>query len=649
MHEKKSKNEHCRFGIVDVVRIACRVCAILLLGGMALAASAFIQWMDWKYQLLPSGMFQGNLTFSYFTRRLATECIVYVMWAFLLTWFFKDFGRAFVPKEKRASLPSIIAIHFLVAFVFTLQILLTESVSDGKSAMCWSEFLAHHISGVIYLALLWGSLVLWGCREKRATGYALSSCLVYSIAFFCVPFFSMASYTFRLLLILFMFLAFVLSVIREKRSLAKTLRHDEQIPPRRSRTKYIVAYVGICCIYAGVIFFNKWFSSDFAISLEERFFNARLPFSLTTLRTYGFTERDMMRARMNLLCKDIAKGNCSYVDAVIEIAKRPEQYGVEPNVTNVLRALGRDNSGEICRCGLDFLKTVAEPDEGNGEFAKRLNVQGRMSDISLDPTVIEGVTKSAQKRLLNADEDPLNIFLVYTRAKRPVFCRVGADTFYTIRVLGFGNFKNFDDSGTYGDADLELADILTFEPVRQSTAIINESLCSCVMAMIAQRLGLIKKYDCSQSDFLQAAFDDEKCENLVVKSSDVLLNEEEVCAIRRDFVRAVGAKQALTPSRTELMLKFYCRFYDSRYPVSSVVLGILFIVGGCWVWGCFNTLISGGAKRRKKPHAMASSILITIVVLLLVPVGIFGPERCMELFRTLFRFFKEGSKKVLHK
>ena len=517
-------------------------CALLALWAVAFAVALIILYEAYDLQIWGKGIMRGGLTWASYVPEVGINCVLYIAWSFVIWGIFKDFGTIYLSASQGNRRIRIFAVHLLFAFVFTLQVFLTESVADGIARMSWLVFFANHFCGCIYLALIPLSLVVMGRWEKRTIVYAFAACLSYVISFLVALLLPITIAKYRLLLVALMLTCFILLVIDEIRFPEKWQYRFEPNVSRGRKVKSASLYFVICGVYILSIFINLSIGRSAVPSLEDRFFMARVPSSTVELRTCSLTDRDLMRGRMHGLLKDIDTGKSTFVDAAVKIFADPKLYGADYVVTNVFKALAKDGSGNIHR-GIDALVKFMAPDLGNGEFAKRLNVQGKLSDISLSQEVVDEITESARKRLLEAGEEPLNFFMVYTRDKRPVLCRVGRDTFNVIRVVDKSNISICDGQVCYGDVDLAITDILTFAPITDPEAFFNESLSSYVVTWTAHRLGLLRDIPVPPISSVKEIFAPEQSENFVRQNSQFMLNEDEVCKIREDFANVVGTKK----------------------------------------------------------------------------------------------------------
>ncbi len=574
-------------------RLIAKVMSLVLFFIAAYAFVVIVQWgiadlaLPQPYIIGPN----GEKICVYFPLRYhflcaAENCVSYAAWAFVLAWLFKGFQEKIFSVTGRT--PMCIIANFMIASIFCLQLLITESVADAACFSRWIGFLGSHLTGCTCLLLLALFLAVIGGKERRLVCYAFTAFLAYVFMLTAASLLKISFAVFRGGMIAFIFVVFAIFVMVDMFSGKTQQIQSEEGFTHTQKIVRAVVYVLACVSYVIGIMFWRGIGREDALILEERFLQDSAPLSVKALRTKIFTERDAMRSRFNNM--NVAFSN-SFVDAGMELMAHPEKYGADPVITNMLLVLARDESGNVVR-GLDTLNNIVEPDEGNGEFGKNLQDRGGMlSDILLESEIVDRVTKNAMTRLQKHGDLALsrNIFLVHTRDKRMISCRVGRDTYYKIKVLYDANGSNTIFDGTsykYGNADLKLSEILAFSTFGRPDVLINETICMSAIFHTIRRLNLPLEWrDYTEQDehLFRMLTDPEKAKDNVEHFAESALNEDEVDEIRHAFIEAVNSKNGLSLTgwawirdkmSSLLMIISYCGLFFNRKRVMEFAKNI---------------------------------------------------------------------------
>ena len=471
------------------------------------------------------------------------NCAAYALWSLGLAWLFKGMRETFFAPVERWRWRTV-AIDALFAVVFTLQLLLTESVADAACGWTWLHFLGAHTTGWVCLCLLAACLAILAGHDRKPVGYAVSACLAYAAMTASATLLPVSRTLFKAGLAACMFCAFaVFTFFRRKEKDVGPIRRNVS-PSRLRTTTYAAAFLAVCAAYvAGIDFWRRQGRKNDAFLLEERFFQARAPFSVQGLRTEISTERDAIRARI----MGVPLTNNSFVEAGVAFMSNPEEYGADPAVTNLLGLLARDADGRVLN-GFTALEGLAlKPFEATGEFAKNLErAEGKLSDVKIPGEVVERITGRARNRMRDPGGFPVNLFYLYTRDNEIYACHIGRDTYNAIKILNGVDSVNVSSNGTYGAADVNLQDIVAFKTVDDPGAMLNECLC---MSVVGDTLERMFGYSYGGIPFHKRLR--EMLAHPVEHWSffrESLLQEEEVDELRQAFIAAVNAKKGLTPT-----------------------------------------------------------------------------------------------------
>ena len=568
-----------------------------------------IQWGMWKFCLpspdlakLTGGQLIVCIPWQNLFLCVTENCVAYAAWAFVLAWLFDGFQMVFLSDTVKRRKWVAILVNFMYASLFCLQLLLTESVADSQLGSAWIGFIGTHMTGCVCILLLAAFLLILADKERRLVCYAFMTWLVYFAMLLATCLLPMSLVLFRIGLIVSMCIVFVVFIAIDITTGKWRPASTDNCFTRSPKLVRVIVYVFVIISYVAVIIFWQRFGRTSAFIQEERFLRGRAPCSIMALRTGIFTERDKMRSRLNDLVGSISN---SWVDVGVELMSHPASYGADPVITNVLPTLARDEYGKFIR-GDEALKDIAEPKEDNGEFQKKLlGIDGKLSDIKLSGEVVDRVTESARKRLRDPDCLPMNGFLICTHDKRKILCRVGRDTYESIKILEDNGRSNIMTNGMYGDAELNLDEIVAFSSVSEPEILINEQICIAVTLDTLKRMyGYVKGYNRFWEECFCCMIDAEIAEDYSKAFAESLLNEKEVEAIRHDFIDAINSKRGLSPSLFSVILRIIT--------TTMTIITLLRFLSG------FMGLKSRCSKWASRFHPMNKSGIVCMFLIIII-------------------------------
>ncbi len=553
--------------------------------------------------------------------------LCYLVWAYVLSALLNGFIRIFTSGSGNRRIFSAFAACFIVAFLFYLQLLSTGSIAYAEGFLSWAQYILGNACQAIWLFFLAIAIRIMSVDSHENFSFAITAAIVYTLVFTTTAFACITLKVLHCIMVITYWGVFLAITIRH----IKQIQGIEQFRRIEKKTKIVrsASYLLVLAAYATTIFFNTMIlGRNHAQSLEENFFAAKAPNSIKDLCSLIFTERDQQRFHLKILLNSSAQGNSS-VASGIEILMNPNRYGADVALTNLLAKLVYDENGKPCS---GFQCINANIETRDGEFARRVNIQGKLGDIALSPDVVEKVFDSARQRLADPKDEPICLFWVRTWDGSFRHCRLDSSVYNTIKITDNGNFHA---DGSYGDEDLSLYAILDFEAIADWRVIWNEMLCCYVIIDTAERIGMpnIGSKPENSKEIIESILGQGNCKCDAAGFAEAHLTKEEVDMIKRDFVRAVESKRTLSSPISEWFWAMFFRFYDARIPWSSILISIIYSWIPLLIIGAFRKSIN--PEKESRIDRINWYVPKLIVLILLFP---FFPMLLNDLWRHLSAF-----------